>query len=1181
MTADALLKRIKALDEKIKELTKALVGHKTTLATSLESEADTIKNISENISERIRLYNTERSELVRVVREQDKYVKELGTTVGNLKDMFTEVKQLNTVLKSIHKDVSKVNTSIDSSSKLIELHANKLATSISKIPVQSFNSEINKVLRDTGSKMTVINGMVRSLSTTISKSVKSFDTIEQLFTTLSSSLTGNVAPAPTYNLEEVLRDGINDMTTAVSNVLKTEIPLLISSASTSSVDMSTVNMELGKLQGYFRGVYDAITASDANITNAIGAMAITVNTPPISLSIDTSDVLDAIKRNTKHIYSARLAVVAGLNNVVSSINSLPTVGSSTAGTTPPPDLTAFTTAMGSLIISMTDSIQKSLTKLTGVAINSLTTPFKQYDRDRSKYLEMLDSVSKKYISQFDKQFSYTDPNIGKFEMGTGTFQKILDKLQTGLEGSNPLNPSGGRVGGSTPLDALLDIDTTDVITLQKQLDTLFGEDGVFKFSKETTLRINKLLNELRTARASADNLQDTDPIESAKIRKRIETSADPKNLNKSVGELVLLQEVEARVKVGDELKKQTDELKKQRSLQNDIVDLTVAIPKQLAPLTNMLSSVSKFTDRYKELAAEVARSGNTSIKMFGLKTTAVIRATTLVASYLISQGIALFTQLDSAAAAFRRETGLTVSQTRDIDRSVASIVKRYTFLGASAESVYKSVSAFKTEFGDIATISTDVLGTMAAMTANFGVAATDSAKVQRILESIGGYSAEGAANIQIMVVQLARAAGVAPSAVIRDIAESAESASVYFKGNVNELAKAAVNARRLGTTLKDVVSTADKLLDFESSITAELEATAFLGGRFDLTQARALAAAGKTSEMQNEILNQVRAIGEFNQLDLWTQRAVAAATGMTVEELSRQLHIQDSMASLSADQRATAEAAIAAGIDLNNLSSEQLRKQLELFAVEQEQQAQLEKIKNSVAQLGVAFGTLVLPVVELIVSLITPFAWVVDKISGFISTWGDGMSIFVSGLASAIVAAAVLYKIVKATAVAKLWGMGPVGWAVLGAAAIGSLAMGGAYMNRDSARYSGQSGADISPTISAGDVIASARGGMQLTTQEGQLIDLSPNDDVIAAPNLASTLSNTAQSSSSKTTMPDLSPIANTINQSMQMVVKEIKALRTDMVNGKIAVYMDGRKVTAQINRVTDRATQNSYGVSM
>jgi hypothetical protein len=92
----------------------------------------------------------------------------------------------------------------------------------------------------------------------------------------------------------------------------------------------------------------------------------------------------------------------------------------------------------------------------------------------------------------------------------------------------------------------------------------------------------------------------------------------------------------------------------------------------------------------------------------------------------------------------------------------------------------------------------------------------------------------------------------------------------------------------------------------------------------------------------------------------------------------------------------------------------------------------------------------------------------------------------------------------------------------------------------------------------AGDVMSPADGKTRVSTKEGGLFELSPNDDLIAAPGAADAM---AGGVSGNASAGGGGAIAGLVNS----MITEIRGLRTDLASGKVAVYMDGRLVTAQV----------------
>ena len=221
---------------------------------------------------------------------------------------------------------------------------------------------------------------------------------------------------------------------------------------------------------------------------------------------------------------------------------------------------------------------------------------------------------------------------------------------------------------------------------------------------------------------------------------------------------------------------------------------------------------------------------------------ATVEVAAAAAAALVGVGIIAFKKLADATKAFREETGLLRSQTQGLETDIKNVTASTAALGASAEDVAKAASEFTKAFEGLEQPSAAVLENIVALEKNFGVQASTAASVNAQFQQLAGLSAEAAQFQTTQVVQAAKLAGVAPQKVLADIANSAEETAIYFGGSVNELTKAALKAAALGTSIKQAAEVADNLLDFESSINAELEASAMLGQSINFNKARELAA---------------------------------------------------------------------------------------------------------------------------------------------------------------------------------------------------------------------------------------------------------------------------------------------------------------------------------------------------
>jgi hypothetical protein len=146
--------------------------------------------------------------------------------------------------------------------------------------------------------------------------------------------------------------------------------------------------------------------------------------------------------------------------------------------------------------------------------------------------------------------------------------------------------------------------------------------------------------------------------------------------------------------------------------------------------------------------------------------------------------------------------------------------------------------------------------------------------------------------------------------VIADVAKVQGQLRLQYGNSTEQLAKAVVLSKSLGMTFEQANSSAKKLLDFESSISNELEAELLTGKDLNLEEARKLALMGKTAEAQALIMEQVGSAAEFANMNVFAQESLAAAAGMTADELANSLVQQQNLNNLGTEQRANLEAMV-------------------------------------------------------------------------------------------------------------------------------------------------------------------------------------------------------------------------------------------------------------------------------
>ena len=343
-------------------------------------------------------------------------------------------------------------------------------------------------------------------------------------------------------------------------------------------------------------------------------------------------------------------------------------------------------------------------------------------------------------------------------------------------------------------------------------------------------------------------------------------------------------------------------------------------------------------------------------------------------------GLERFKELDAAAKAFREETGLLNSQTKSLQNNIKNVSTEFAGLGVTAEDVSKSAAAFTQIFGGLEQPSQAVLGSMVALNKNFGIGVEQGAELNKVFQNIGGLTAEQSQALIGQTVEMAKMAGVAPRQVIQDMAESSEYAYRYFNGSPKALAAAAVQAAKLGTSIKQAGEVADNLLDFESSITSELEASAILGTNLNLSQARYLAANGDILGAQQAVLDQVASLGDITKLNKFEQDALTKATGMQMGDLINQQRIREQFGKLDKEQLAAAMSLMNSGRDITKLNADDLKAQTAKLATQKEMQSVMDDLSNSGSAISTAFSDMFEPLAANIMPVIADLASMVSSV---------------------------------------------------------------------------------------------------------------------------------------------------------------------------------------------------------
>ena len=189
--------------------------------------------------------------------------------------------------------------------------------------------------------------------------------------------------------------------------------------------------------------------------------------------------------------------------------------------------------------------------------------------------------------------------------------------------------------------------------------------------------------------------------------------------------------------------------------------------------------------------------------------------------------------------------------------------------------------------GDTNKATFELQASVGLMSMNMGISGSEATKLVSTFSMLNGNSTDVALDMSKTSQEFAKQNGIIPAQLMGDLAASTEEFALFGKDGGENILRAAGYAAKLGVNMSTLSGIADGLLDFESSITKELELGAMLGKNINLNKARELAYSGDIEGATKETLKQLGGIQAFNKMDYYQKKQTADLLGVSVAELQK------------------------------------------------------------------------------------------------------------------------------------------------------------------------------------------------------------------------------------------------------------------------------------------------------
>ena len=304
----------------------------------------------------------------------------------------------------------------------------------------------------------------------------------------------------------------------------------------------------------------------------------------------------------------------------------------------------------------------------------------------------------------------------------------------------------------------------------------------------------------------------------------------------------------------------------------------------------------------------------------------------------VGKGLAM---ADKNAAELRRSFGATAKEAVQLNNQFNKTAINSGDVTANVNSLLAANSSINDQLGIQVRYNDDLLVTANALVKRNKLSAEAASGFSELVLATGEGADDLVSKQSQVVAEVQNATGVQMN--FNKVLETANKTSGLLRVNLGrnpeEIAKAVAQVKALGIGLQEAASISGKLLDFQSSIEAELEAEVLTGKELNLEQARFLALQGKTDQAAAEVLKQVGSLAEFQSMNVIQQQALASAAGLTADQLADQLVKQSAINSQKQD-----------GLDIDG---EQQKEAASALSVQEQLSSAVEKLNSILSSTAV------------------------------------------------------------------------------------------------------------------------------------------------------------------------------------------------------------------------------------
>ena len=250
------------------------------------------------------------------------------------------------------------------------------------------------------------------------------------------------------------------------------------------------------------------------------------------------------------------------------------------------------------------------------------------------------------------------------------------------------------------------------------------------------------------------------------------------------------------------------------------------------------------------------------------------------------------------------EENVNISRTLGLAQGAANqLAAAGAKFGPTIAAGKESISSIYQAMDSTEKLTANTVKTFVKLNTFAGVSAESLAKFQKFAKLSGqdaGTLVKNMAQVSLDTIKTNKYA-FSQKSLLNDVANVSSTIRLQFRDQPKLLVESVAKAKALGIEMSKMEDIGQSLLNFEDSIAAEMEAELLTGKQLNLEKAREAALRGDTAALQDEIINQLGSIEEFQNMNVIQQEAFAKSVGLSRGELAGMLDAQEGSKSINGD----------------------------------------------------------------------------------------------------------------------------------------------------------------------------------------------------------------------------------------------------------------------------------------